>query len=177
MHGKSSHLRQHALTLLELMIVVAVLAIIGALAIPLFAASDQSRLRGAANVLASDLDAARAESIGHAEDPRFVVFDTDNGTWHIAPTSDTTTPINHPETGRPYTRTLGQRDLQQLSGITIADYNLDTDSETNDNKLGFGIYGQTDQTNDATITLAANGMTLTLTVSAGTGEVTIGEIQ
>lgn len=163
--------------MLELMIVVAVLAIAGAIALPMFSSTDATRLAAAARVLAADIDAARAESIAHGEDLRHLVFDNDNLTWHIAPASDTATPISHPDTGRPYTRTLGTRDLKQLEGVTINSYALDTASETNDNKLGFGLYGQLDQSADATITLSAGAATLTLTINATSGEVTIGQVQ
>lgn len=162
--------------MLEMMIVVAVLGIIGALAVPMFSATDVTRLTSAASVLAADIDAARAESIAHSDDTRLLVFDNDNVTWHIAAASDSTIPIDHPETNLPYRRTLGRNALQQLQGVTIDSYDLDTATETNDNKLGFGIYGQTDQTNDATITLRAGDNILTLTVNATTGEVTIGQV-
>jgi prepilin-type N-terminal cleavage/methylation domain-containing protein len=163
-------------TMLEMMIVVAVLGIIGALVVPMFSATDATRLTSAANVLAADIDAARAESIAHAEDTRVIVFDADTVTWHIAATSDPSTPINNPDTGLPYSRSFGTSALQQLEGVTVRSYALDTASETNDNKLGFGIYGQTDQTTDATITLASGDLRLTITINASTGEVTIGQV-
>lgn len=162
--------------MLEMLIVIAALGIIGALAAPMFSATDVTRLTSAASVLASDIDAARAESIAHSEDLRYIVFENDNLTWRLAAASDTTTPIDHPESGTPYQRTFGNSDLRQLEGVTIDNYTLDTTSETNDNKLGFGIYGQTDQTSDATITLRSGDHTLTLTISAATGEVTIGQV-
>lgn len=162
--------------MLELMIVVAILGIIGAIALPMFSGTDASRLRAAASVLAADIDAARAESIAHGEDLRFLVLDDTNHAWHIAPASDTTTPINHPTTGQPYSRTIGASGLEQLEGVTISAFDLDTVSETDDDKLGFGLYGQLDQTTDATITLAAGSNTITLTIDAETGEVTIGDI-
>ncbi len=162
--------------MMEALIVVAVLGIIGALALPMFSGTDATRLTSAANVLAADLDAARAESIAHSEDLRFIVFDDDDRTWYLAADSDTTTPIDHPDSGMPFSRTLGASSLQQLLGVTIDGYDLDTSSETNDNKLGFGLYGQTDQTSDATITLASGDRRLTLTVNATTGEVTIGQV-
>jgi len=162
--------------MIELMIVVAVLGIIGAMAVPMFSATDATRLTSAASVLAADIDAARAESIAHSDDTRLIVFDNNDLTWHLAAASDTTTPINHADTGLPYSRTLGTSALQQLQGVTIESYDLDTASETNDNKLGFGIYGQTDQTRDATITLRSGQNRLTLTVNASTGEVTIGQV-
>lgn len=158
------------------MIVVAVLGIIGAMAVPMFSATDATRLTSAASVLAADIDAARAESIAHSEDLRYLVFDNNDRTWYVAAESDTTTPIDHPDTNQPYSRTLGSNDLQQLMGVTVDSYELDTTSETDDNKLGFGIYGQTDQTSDPTITLRSGDNVLTLTVNATTGEVTIGQV-
>lgn len=155
------------------MIVVAVLGIVAAIAAPMFSATEMTKLTSAAGVLAADIDAARAESIAHAEDPRVIVFDDDGVTWYIAASSDTTTPINHPDTGLPYTRTLGVGSLRELGQVSVTGYQLDTSSETDDNKLGFGIYGQTDQTSDATITLGAGGVSLTLTIAASTGEVII----
>ncbi len=162
--------------MLELMIVVAVLGIIGAMAVPMFSATDATRLTSAAGVLAADIDAARAESIAHSDDPRLIVFDNNDVTWHIAAASDPTTPISHPDTVLPYSRSFGTSALKQLQGVTIESYNLDTASETNDNKLGFGIYGQTDQTSDATITLRSGENVLTLSVNATTGEVSIGQV-
>lgn len=176
MPRQNRQLVRRGVSMLELMIVVSILGIIGALALPMFTGTDATRLRAAANVLAADLDAARAESIAHGENLRLVVFDDTNHAWHIAAASDDTTPINHADTGQPYLRTIGTSGLKQLQGVTISAFDLDTASETDDNKLGFGLYGQLDQTTDATITLAAGSSTITLTVNAETGEVTIGEI-
>ena len=162
--------------MIELMIIVAILGIIGALAIPMFRGTHITRLRSAAQVLAADIDAARAESIAHGEDLRLLIIDADNKSWMIAAASDNTTPINHIDTGQPYTRSFGVSELRQLDGVSITSYSLDTVSETNDNKLGFGLYGQLDQTTDATITLESHGSTITLTIDAETGEVSIGEI-
>lgn len=162
--------------MLELMIVVAILGIIGAIAVPMFSATDATRLTAAASVLAADIDAARAESIAHSDDTRLLVFDNNDLTWHIAVASDTTTPINRTDSSLPYSRTLGSSALKQLRGVTVDSYSLDAASETSDNKLGFGIYGQTDQTTDATITLRSGDSVLTLTVNATTGEVTIGQV-
>jgi len=111
--------------MLEMMIVVGILGIIGALAVPMFSATDATRLTSAANVLAADIDAARAESIAHAEDVRMLVFDADTITWHIAAASDTATPINHPDKGLPYSRSFGSGALDQLEGVTVFSYDLD----------------------------------------------------
>lgn len=176
MERRKNNWANHGVTLLEMMIVVAILGIIGAIAAPMFASTDATRLTAAASVLAADIDAARAESIAHSDDTRLIIFDNNDLTWHIVAASDITTPINLPDSGQPYSRTLGNRALKQLQGVTVDSYSLDAASETDDNKLGFGIYGQTDQTADATITLRSGDSVLTLTVNASTGEVTIGQV-
>jgi len=162
--------------MLELMIVVAILGIIGALATPMFTGTVTTRLRAAAIALASDLDAARAESMAHGEDLRYLVINPSTNTYYIAPESDTSAPITHVDSGQPYTRTFGTGEFTQLGSVRISAYALDKSGETNDSKLGFGLYGQTDQATDATITLASSDSQITLTINATTGEVTIGSI-
>lgn len=154
------------------MIVITVMGIIGALAAPMLRPNHATKLRAAASILASDLDACRAESVAHGEDPRLIVFDTDNHTYHLAPTSDPATPITHPTLGGDYTVTFGTADTAQLDGVTIQSVSVGGDDQ-----LGFELYGQLDQPTDATITLASGTTTITLTLDAPTGEVTIGELE
>ena len=154
------------------MIVVMILGIAAALVAPVLGDTAPTRLRGAAQLLAADLAYAQIESLSHGDDPRVVVFDTTANTYHIAATSDTTTPITNPIGGAPYRVDYGAGRAAHLADVTISAVSLDGDTQ-----LGFGIYGQTDQTTDATITLAAGSSTMTLTVDPSTGEVTIGDIQ
>jgi hypothetical protein len=49
--------------------------------------------------------------------------------------------------------------------VSIQSYSLD-----GDDKLVFGIYGETDQTTPATITLEVGGNSLTVQVDSTTGE-------
>lgn len=56
-------MRQHGLTLVELMVTVAVLAVVAVIALPTFAGvSERARLRQAAETLAADLAEARFEA-------------------------------------------------------------------------------------------------------------------
>lgn len=159
-------------SLVELLIVVTILGIAAAMVVPSLGNTAPTRLRGAAQLLAADLAYAQIESLSHGDDPRVVVFDIDAETYHIAAVSDTATPIANPIGGTPYLVEYGTGRAAHLPDVTIDSVSLDGDTQ-----LGFGIYGQTDQTTDATITLAAGVSRITLTVDPSTGDVTIGDIQ
>ncbi|MEM9914827.1 MAG: hypothetical protein AAF911_07700 [Planctomycetota bacterium] len=159
-------------TITEILVMVAVLSIASALAVPMFRDQGPTQLRSAAKLLAADLDAAKVESLTHGDDPRLVVFDTTNHTYHLAATSDPATPITNPVDRQPYLVDFGLGRAAALGMVEIQSVDLDGDDE-----LGFGLYGQLDQTTAATITLAAGDATVTLTLDPATGEATIGPIQ
>jgi len=158
-------------TLVELLIVVAVIAVVVNLSLPMFGSSEAAKLTAAATMVEADLAFAQVESIAHGDDPRIVVFDTTNHRYHIAAASDTATPITHPVTKKPYLVQFGEGNAERLASVTISAVSIGGDDE-----LGFGMYGQLDQTTDATVTLANNAGSITLTLDDATGEVTIGDI-
>ncbi len=153
------------------MIVVLILAIVAALAVPMLGNTAGTKLKGAASMLVADVSFAQIESISHGDDLRLIVFDNPNDTYHIAAASDTATPITNPINGKPYLIGYGTGSIESLNGVTIDSYTLDGDDE-----LGFGVYGSLDQATDATITLGCNGLTITVTVDVQTGECVIGAI-
>ena len=160
--------------MVELIIVVLTLAIAAALAVPRMGNTGVSQVRSAAQLLAADLDAARMESLSHGDDPRVVVFDLEQNTYHLAASSKPSTPITFPAGGGGYRVKFGEGRTSALGAVTLSSVGLANES---DKTLGFGVFGQLDQTNDATVTLAADGATLTLTVDAATGETAIGLIE
>lgn len=163
--------RPAGFTLIELMIVVLVLAIAAALAVPMMGNTASNKLRGAASMLVADLAFAQVECVAHGDDPRLLVFDNPNDTYHIAAASDPATPITHPIAGRPYLIDYGQGAAASLTNVTLDSYDLNGDDQ-----LGFGIYGGLDQPTAATITLECDGLTVTVTADPNTGEATIGAI-
>ena len=171
MGQRFSHIRTSGFSLVELMIVVVVLAIVAAIAMPMLGDTSISKLREAAQLLAADVDYARVESIAHGDDPRLLVVDVNNNTYHIAARSDSSTPITNPVGKLPYQVTFGQGRANALTNVTIQSASLDGDDE-----LEFGIYGQTDQATAATITLECEGSTLTISIDPTTGETAIGDI-
>jgi type IV pilus assembly protein PilA len=163
--------RQAGFTLVEMMTVVIVLAIVAALAVPMMSNTASDKLKGAASMLIADLAFAQVESIAHGDDPRLLVFDNPNDTYHIAATSDTATPITNPITRQPYLIDYDTSASGSLIGVTITSYSLDGDDQ-----LAFGIYGGLDQATPATITLACDTMTITVTTDPNTGEASMGAI-
>lgn len=131
-----------------------------------------TQLRAAVQMLVADLEFAQMESVAHGEDSRIVVFDTTNQTYHLGTQADPTTPITNPTDGKPYTVQFGEGRAYQLPNVTISGYALDGDDQ-----LAFGVYGQLDQSAAATITLAASGRTVTITLDPVTGEASVGSIQ
>jgi hypothetical protein len=157
-----------AFSFVELVIVVAILGIIAAMAVPMMGQSESARLRAAADLLIADLGYAQVESIAHGDDLRRVVFDVPNHRYFIAAASDPTNPIHNPATRTPYLTRFGDGRAAELSGVTFHSISVGGDSS-----LGFGLYGQLDQTSVAAITLACGDRRLLLSVDPISGEVSV----
>ena len=158
-------LRVCGFTLVELLIVIMIMAIAAAVAMPMMGETDSTRLTCAARLLVADLDFAKMESITHADDPRVVVFDQGTHSYHIAASSAPSTPITNIIANQPYTVQFGTGRAAKLTGVTIQSYSLD-----GDNQLEFGSFGQLDQTTTATITLQAGSATITVQIDPISGE-------
>jgi prepilin-type N-terminal cleavage/methylation domain-containing protein len=157
-----------ALTLVELLIVIMLVAIVTTLAIPMLADTEATRVQAAAQLLVADLDFARIESITHADDPCVVTFDQANGSYTVATTSAPGTPITDPATNQPYVTQFGSGRAAEMAGVSIQGYSLGGDDQ-----VGFGMFGQIDQTTPATITLQAGSLTLTVQIDPASGEASV----
>lgn len=168
--------RAHGITLIELLIVVMILSVAALLVVPAIGRGSGSTLAQAAEVLAADIAYAQIHAISHGETRAVIVFaDTHDG-YHIAPADDPDTPITNPTDKLPYRVTFGNARTSELAGVMIAGLDLAGDDDETAYQLGFGIYGELDQGEDATITLAAGSERITLTVDPATGQVTAGPI-
>ena len=158
--------------MVEVLLVVAVLAIAAAMALPMMGDTNATRLRAAARMLVADLQVVQSESMAHADDPRVLVIDSGNKKYHVATEADVLTPIANPIGGGDYITVFGKSRAAMLDGVSFSSYSFD-----GDNKLGFGMHGQLDQTVSATIQLGAGGKSLTIAVDPVTGEASIGNIE
>jgi Tfp pilus assembly protein FimT len=170
-HRQKPARRAPAYTLTEVLLVVAILAVMAALVAPMASSNDATKLRAAADLLAADLAYAQSESISHGDDPRLVIFDTAVHRYHVAPASDAATAITG-DAGLPYIVRYGAGRAATLDGVTI-----DSVSLNGDDRLGFEMWGNLDQTAPATITLAFGARRITVTVDPVTGEAAIGQIE
>lgn len=154
------------------MIVVVILGIVAALAMPMASPSATSKLQAAGRLLVADIELAQSESIAHPDDTRLLTIDPSNSAYLIAAGSAPDTPLNASYRGGPMKVCFGMGNFADLSGVTINSYDLDASDENNDKALGFDSLGRPDQSTPATIQLACEGQTLTVTVAADSGEVT-----
>jgi len=165
------------------MIVVMIIGIAAALALPMLTQDTSTKVIAAAQLLAADLAYAQIESIAHGDDPRVVVFDNTNHKYFITTesaiaaavgaggTALTATPITNPVGNTNYVTTFGKTRALALTGVQIGAYALG-----GDNQLKFLIYGQTDMSANATITLTCSGKSITVTVDPVSGEASIGNV-
>ncbi|MEZ6192162.1 MAG: hypothetical protein R3C45_12860 [Phycisphaerales bacterium] len=111
---------------------------------------------------------SQVESIAHGDDTRLLVFDNPSDSYFIAATSDPATPITNPITKRPYLVDYGSgtAEASSASPSTATASTATTSSVSTSTAL--------DQPTDATITLGCEGLTVTITADANTGETVIG---
>lgn len=160
-----------AFSMIELVMVLLVIGIAAAMVVPKLESTEASRLTSAANMLAADIDYARVESITNPDDTRLFIIDADHSGYTIAPSSDPTTTISHPVANGPFSIRFGSGHAAHLDGVTVMSYAFDGDRQ-----LGYGIYGQPDQADPATVTLGSGDYRLTLTIDPTTGEPSIGPV-
>ena len=111
-------------TLLEMMVVVAVLAAVAAIAVPLVADRSGARLAAAETLLRDDLEQARHRTIADPERAVMLLLDDDGGGWRLADVDDRT-PIERLD-GTPWTVRFGEGAAEGLDGISIARDDLPT---------------------------------------------------
>lgn len=159
------------LTLVEVTVALLVLAIAGALAVPMLRGTESTQLRSAARLLAADIDYARIQTITHSDAPRVLVFDEEGNHYHLALAAEPEEPLTDPATGSDYVTRFGVGRGRGLDDVAIDEHNLDK------NELAFGMYGELEESSEAIITLVAGNRRVTLTVHPDNGEVTIGTLQ
>ena len=155
-----------AFTLMELMVSIAILAMVAATVAPLLGDDRGLRVIAAARILSSDIELAQVLTIAKPEEPVVVRFDPAKATYWLAYAFDTETPILRSDSGDPYLVELGVG--RARSALDVA---LTLDGLTND-MLEFESSGAlTDFTATPMIELSSGPHSVTISISPMTGSI------
>jgi prepilin-type N-terminal cleavage/methylation domain-containing protein len=156
-------------TLVELLIVVAIISIAALTAIPMMSSAAGMQIRSASNMIAADLEYAKSLAISRAQ-LFSVVFDVSADSYQIEDQNGNV--LQHPvKKGFNYVVDF-QKD-GRLDKVDIISVDFDTTSEVRYDYLGSPYNGGGTPLNSGVITLQAGGTTTTVTVEPVTGFVSI----
>jgi Tfp pilus assembly protein FimT len=149
-------------TLIEILIVVAVLMIAAVMVVPMMSSADSVQLRSAANMVAADLEYAKSISITKGQSYK-VVFDAFTESYRIEDTTGTV--VLHP-VKKGFDYVLDFTSEERLNRVSIDSVDFNAASEVQFDCLGSPNEG-------GTVTLQANGEVMTVNVEPVTGFITI----
>jgi prepilin-type N-terminal cleavage/methylation domain-containing protein len=167
--------RSPAMTLVEVMIVVVVLAIAAVIAAPMFTQTDVTTLDAACKLLVADLQFAQMHALSHADTRCGLRIAGDNLSYSIVTNAAqpfncaAAVPVTDIVRDEPYVTVWGSGRAPELGGVSVGGYALDGDT-----CIAFGSLGELDQSMAATITLRIGALTRTVSVDPISGAATIG---
>ena len=158
-------------TLVELVIVMMILAILAAIAVPLYTSAASVQLKTAANMIASDLEYAKSMAMSTGRSFS-VVFDTSAEEYRIR---DANGDVNHPvHIGAKYVVSFAGD--SRLNKVDIVSANFDSKNGVRFDYLGapYAWDGSSASSlNNGSVQLRAEGNTLTVRVEPVTGYISI----
>ncbi len=152
-------------TLIELMIVIVIIGIAAAMAIPMMSSAASFQIRAAANMVAADLEYAKSLAISRGQ-PYSVVFDVDNESYEIVDQSDG--PVAHPITKDP-SYVVSFRNNSRVDRVDIDEANFDGLAKVTFDYLG------SPSSNSGLVTLQAGDAQKTVGVEAVTGYISVSD--
>ncbi len=160
---------RHGFTMIEMVVVMAILAIAAAIVVPMVSSAGSMQLRAAVNMVAADLEYAKSMSISRGQ--RYsVVFDKTAETYQII--DDSGAVIKHP-VKKGFDYRIEFRLDSRLSQVDIFDANFDGTDRVSFDYLGSPFNGTSAALNSGVVTLRAGGITRTVNVEPVTGYVSI----
>ena len=150
-------------TLIEIMIVLALMAIAVLLAGPIMTSGAGVQIRAATNMIAADLEYAKNMAISRGQNFS-VVFDESAESYRILDQSNNVIP--HP-VKRGFDYVVDFQNDGRLNKVNIDNVDFNATS-----RVRFGPLGSPD--NGGTVSLEAHGMTATVTVEPLTGFISVG---
>ncbi len=170
-------------TLIEILVVVVILGIAGAMIVPQLGTRDDQRVQAAARVLTADLMYAQNMSITQ-QSAYYIAFDIGHQKYSVIRSSDDTV-AKHPVNKSAYVVQLGTGAPSAMQGVTIAATTLKGGSGSFYTSLGFDELGTplgwpsvtTDALTTGTIMLQSGKCKMPVTVEPFTGQLSIGPMQ
>lgn len=154
--------------LIELMIVLAIMAIAAMLVIPSWGTTASVRADAAAHMLLSDIEYAQVHSIANPNDPIGVVLAPDGSGYWLSYQDEPETPIIREDSGDPYRVIFGKGRASFSSGVSAS-----ADNVTDGILLFDALGGLTNPTVDPAYRLSCEDAEIHMTVRAGTGFIQI----
>ena len=154
--------RIRGFTLVELLIVIAIISIAALTAIPMMSSAASMQIRSAANMIAADLEYTKSMAISRGQNFS-VVFDKAGDSYRIENQDGDV--IAHP-VKKGFDYVIDFRKDGRLDKVDIAAVDFDSTG-----KVAFDCLGSPD--NGGNITLQAGGMTVKITVEPVTGFISI----
>lgn len=159
-----------AFTIVEIIIVMAIIAIAALIMVPMMGSAASMQLHSAANMIAADLEYAKSMAISRSQ-TFSVVFNTTEDSYRIQDQNGIT--IGHPvKRGFDYVIDLQDAGLNK---VDISSVNFDTTGTIKFDYVGSPYNGNDNALNNGLITLQADGVTATVTVEPVTGFIFVTE--
>ncbi|MFA5252383.1 MAG: GspH/FimT family protein [Phycisphaerae bacterium] len=155
-------------TLAEILLVVVIIAIAAAIAVPMIGSMDSVQIRAAANVIAADLEYAKSMAISRQENYS-VFFNPAGGFYEVCGADGTM--IKHPVTKKDYRVTFSSD--SRLENVVIDDADFDSSDTITFDYLGSPYSGSVTPLNSGTISIEAGDFSMTIRVEPVTGFISI----
>ncbi len=170
--SRSVKLIYRAYTLVELLVVVALLGIASAMVIPQVGSTDILRVQSTVRAIVSDINFAQSDALARQQG-RAIIFDTAGNTYSIV---EVKSGVLHPETDTIQTTNLNNSHKFHDSRIESAVF--DGDNVLVFDELGGTVTSPNSSTPSAggTIIISGSGSRFQITVEAYTGRVTVARI-
>lgn len=155
-------------TLVEVLIAAMIVAVLAMAALPTAGGRDADKARGAATILAADIQAARMLAMGNTLRACGIITAADGSGYHIARADSPALPIASPVTGEPMLVVFGEGRGRGLDGVVLAEAGLGGDG-----RVFFDAAGCSDQGTPATWKIRCRNHELTIAIDPTTGAVSV----